>query len=301
MPSPLADSEQFLLETRQEIENRLNQVLPDESNLSLSLVEAMRYSVLNGGKRLRGLLVCATAHAFSGRIAQSVDCAAAIEIMHAYSLVHDDLPSMDDAETRRGKPSCHVVYGDDIATLVGDALQALTFEIIVNSDSLGTEAKVVLVEQLARASGYLGMVGGQAWDVSLAKGQVLSVDEVRRLQGGKTGALFVAAVEMGYCSSGETQSAQVLSSLRQFATMLGEGFQVVDDLLDLTQSEETTGKPTQRDASQGKCTLPEILGIDEARRYAEKLLEGALAMLNELRIGEAPLAVIARQCVERIS
>ena len=294
---------QFLDSAKNDIEQRLKEVLPIESDLSQELVSAMRYSVLNGGKRLRGLLVCATSEAFNGQLSQAVDCAAAIELVHAYSLVHDDLPAMDDAETRRGKPSCHVAFGEDIATLVGDALQPLAFEVIMNSEQLRAETKVQIATQLANAAGWQGMVGGQAWDVRLERQspkQPLKLNELRKLQRAKTGALFVSAVEIGYYTAGSTESPDTLNQLRYFAGKLGECFQVVDDVLDQTQCEKDLGKPVNRDEGQGKSTLPSLRGLTGAQKHIDSLYKQALITLSQLGIGKTPLSLIAHRCVKRV-
>lgn len=297
-----SDAEQILDATRRQIETRLEEVLPTESDLSQELVDAMRYSVMNGGKRLRGLLVCVTASAFGADVKKALDCAVAIELIHAYSLVHDDLPAMDNAETRRGKPSCHVVFGDDMATLVGDALQPLAFSTVLRDESIPTDRKLPIVSRLANASGFEGMVGGQAWDMRLHANKPLTLEEIRRLQGGKTGALFVCSVEMGYILARGTAATKELANLQSFAQKLGEGFQVVDDILDLTQSRAELGKPTQRDEDQGKTTVPSLIGLKGAREHSQRLLFDATHLLDELGVVRgSPLSTLTKWCVDRLA
>ena len=283
------------------IEQRLEVILPSASEHSQDLVDGMRYAVLNGGKRLRGSLVCATSHTLSRSYEHALDSACALECLHAYSLVHDDLPVMDDAEIRRGKPSCHKVFGPAMATLVGDALQPFAFNLILNCDALSGEKRVEIARVLSRAGGWQGMVGGQAWDIQLSENNELSVEQLRRLHAAKTGAFFVAAIDIGRIISAERQDGQVGASLRRFGEFLGEAFQVVDDVLDCSQPSDITGKPIGQDVRLGKQTFPALLGLKQATAYAHDLLEKALAELEQIGFSHSVLADVARRCVERIS
>lgn len=283
------------------IETRLESILPTESDHSQDLVDGMRYSVLNGGKRLRGSLVCATSYMLSGSYTSALDSACALECLHAYSLVHDDLPVMDDADLRRGQPSCHKVFGPAMATLVGDALQPLAFNLILESDSISTKQRLEIAKVLASAAGWHGMVGGQAWDIRLTADDSLSIEELRRLHAAKTGEFFVAAVDIGRIVGDAHDSDQISIGLRRFGTYLGEAFQVVDDVLDYSQSSDVTGKPVGQDVRHGKQTYPVLLGLNEATAHAHDLLDKALGVLTELGFGETALADVAKRCVERIS
>lgn len=283
------------------IESRLAVILPTESRHSQDLVDGMRYAVLNGGKRLRGSLVCATAHTLSGSYKNALDCACALECMHAYSLVHDDLPVMDDAETRRGQPSCHKVFGPAMATLVGDALQPFSFNVILDCEEIPQEKRVEIAKVVSRAAGWRGMVGGQAWDVQLTAHSELRVEELRRLHAAKTGEFFVAAVDIGRIISVKHGDHQITVGMRRFGEYLGEAFQVVDDVIDCSQTSDVTGKPIGQDARLGKQTFPVLLGMNQATDYAHDLLEKAVNELNHLGFANSVLAEVAKRCVERIS
>ena len=283
------------------IEKRLDVSLPNASEHSKDLVDGMRYAVLNGGKRLRGSLVCATCHTLSGSYKHALDSACALECMHAYSLVHDDLPVMDDADLRRGQPSCHKVFGPAMATLVGDALQPLAFNLVLNCDDMPGEKQLEIAKVLSHAAGWRGMVGGQAWDIQLTASTTLTVEELRRLHAAKTGEFFLAAVEIGRIIGEERQDDEITARLRRFGEYLGEAFQVVDDVLDCSQSSEITGKPIGQDVRLGKQTFPVLLGMNEATAYAHELLENALGELERLGFVDSVLADVAKRCVERIS
>lgn len=283
------------------IEKRLSDILPTKSEHSQALVDGMRYAVLSGGKRLRGTLVCATTHALASSYENALDSACALECLHAYSLVHDDLPVMDDADMRRGKRSCHSVFGPAMATLIGDALQPFAFSVIADCGNLPGEKRLEIASALSRAAGWQGMVGGQAWDIQLTEKSELSVEELRRLHAAKTGEFFVTAVDIGRIIGHKHNDDQVAVRLRRFGKFLGEAFQVVDDVLDCSQTSEITGKPEGQDARLGKRTFPVLLGLDQATAYAHDLLEKALIELEQLGIGDSVLADVAKRCVERIS
>ena len=283
------------------IETRLGTVLPTSSNHSQDLVDGMRYAVLNGGKRLRGSLVCATSYALSGSYVNALDSACALECLHAYSLVHDDLPVMDDADLRRGQPSCHKVFGAAMATLIGDALQPFAFNLILDCDDISKEKRLEVANVLSSAAGWRGMVGGQARDIQLTSSEALSIAELRQLHAAKTGEFFVAAVDSGRIIGEVDQDDQISRGLRSFATQLGEAFQVVDDVLDYSQSSEITGKPIGQDERHGKQTYPVLLGLNEATAHAHELLGNALEELARLSLSDSVLADVAKRCVDRIS
>ncbi|MCY3859126.1 MAG: polyprenyl synthetase family protein [Gammaproteobacteria bacterium] len=283
------------------IESRLDAILPTESGHSQALVDGMRYAVLNGGKRLRGSLVCAATHTLSDSYENALDCACALECMHAYSLVHDDLPVMDDADTRRGQPSCHRVFGPAMATLIGDALQPFSFNVILDCEDIPREKRLEIAKVVSRAAGWHGMVGGQAWDIRLTKYSELRLEELRRLHAAKTGEFFVAAVDIGRIIGEENQDDQLAVGMRRFGTYLGEAFQVVDDVIDCSQPSDVTGKPIGQDERLGKQTFPVLLGIDQATAYAHELLGKALDELKQLGLTDSVLADVAKRCVERIN
>lgn len=239
------------------------------------VIHAMRYAVA-GGKRLRGFLVLETAGLFDIAPAQAVSAAAAVECLHAYSLVHDDLPCMDDDDLRRGQPTVHVKWDDATAVLAGDALQTLAFELLCDAALGSGETRVALVRGLAVASGAEGMVLGQALDIAAETARhPLTLEQITRLQAGKTGALIRWSAEAGAVIAGADPAP-----LRAYATALGLAFQIADDILDETGDEAQTGKRLHKDAQAGKATFVSLLGLDGARSRARDLVaeaEGHLA------------------------
>jgi farnesyl diphosphate synthase len=241
------------------------------------LGEAMRYAVLDGGKRLRPLLVWAAAEAVDGLQPAAVRAGCAVELIHAYSLVHDDMPCMDDDVLRRGKPTVHVQFGEASALLAGDALQALAFELLTPPDQgIPDATQARLCRLLARAAGHDGMAGGQAVDLA-AVGHSLTEDELRRMHSLKTGALLHASVMMG-AACGDLP-APALQGLDGYGRALGLAFQVVDDILDVTADCATLGKTPGKDAAQDKPTYVSLLGLERARSHAAELLERSRAAL----------------------
>jgi len=263
------------------------------------LIDAMRYSLMAGGKRLRPILALAACEAVGGQLKAAVGYACALEMIHTYSLVHDDLPCMDDDDLRRGRPTNHKVFGDAIATLAGDGLLTDAFGLIARSaKATGIRAEVVVdtISDLADACGSSGMVGGQAIDL-LAEGQPLSQPELELLHRKKTGALFIAAV-CGGARLGGAMPAQ-LKSLRNYASALGLAFQVTDDLLDIEQTTERLGKRSQKDQKRGKATYPSIIGVQRSRELAHELANNAREALVGFDSRAEPLRVLAVFAVER--
>ena len=266
------------------------------------LGEAMRYAVLDGGKRLRPLLVLAAFEAVhngagdAGEAALRAACA--VELIHAYSLVHDDMPCMDNDVLRRGKPTVHVKFGEAGALLAGDALQALAFELLApEGDAVPARIQANLCRLLARAAGHEGMAGGQAIDLA-SVGLALDEDALRRMHRMKTGALLQGSVEMGAVCGAPTPA--VLDALRGYGAALGLAFQVVDDILDVTQDSATLGKTAGKDAAHDKPTYVSVLGLDASRAYAESLLAQALAALDASGLqNTAALRALAVMVVQR--
>ena len=255
-------------------------------DLAPVLSQAMRYAVLDGGKRLRPLLVLAAAEAVD--VGQPASCekasqaalraACAVELIHAYSLVHDDMPCMDNDILRRGKPTVHVKFGEAQALLAGDALQALAFELLTPAaDVVDAPVQASLCRLLALSAGCHGMAGGQAIDLS-SVGKLLTIEELHTMHRLKTGALLQASVMMGAACG--TPSASVLTGLQQYGAAIGLAFQVVDDILDVTADTATLGKTAGKDADQLKPTFVSLLGLDPSREYADKLLQQALETLK---------------------
>ncbi|MBC7377102.1 MAG: polyprenyl synthetase family protein, partial [Burkholderiaceae bacterium] len=242
------------------------------------LGDAMRYAVLDGGKRLRPLLVMAACEAVDGNAGAALRAACAVELIHAYSLVHDDMPCMDNDILRRGKPTVHVRFGQARALLAGDALQALAFELLTPEDvSVPAVTQAALCRLLARSAGHEGMAGGQAIDLA-SIGRALTEDELRRMHRLKTGALLQASVAMG-AACGAPDAAAV-AALNAYGAALGLAFQVVDDILDVTADSATLGKTAGKDAANDKPTYVSLLGLEPSRVYAAQLLAEALGALD---------------------
>lgn len=286
------------------VEAALETCLPPASSAPSDLHGAMRYSVLGGGKRLRALLVyCA------GRICGADDDvldapACAVELLHAYSLIHDDLPAMDDDDLRRGKPSCHKAFGEAIAILAGDALQSLAFRVVASplaedADNTLARQRLELVECFAQASGSLGMAGGQALDLA-AEGAELTLAELENVHVHKTGALIRASVTMGaLCAPGVERGALV--QLDDYARSVGLAFQIRDDILDIEGDTETLGKPQGSDQDLEKSTYPSLLGLDASKALALEFHERAVAALEPFGASAAPLRALSEFAVTRQS
>ena len=280
------------------IETFLDGRLPAADCVPLRLHQAMRYSVLGGGKRVRPLLAFAAgelSEAFEDRVTV---VAAAVELIHAYSLVHDDMPCMDDDVLRRGKPTCHVEFDEATALLTGDSLQTLAFELLAeNTLSDDTPTQLAMIKQLANASGSRGMAGGQAFDLDNV-GKALTLPELEFMHIHKTGALIRAAVMLG-ANCGSQLNNEQLDKLDHFAKCVGLAFQVVDDLLDAEATTATLGKTAGKDAENNKPTYVSILGIREARELAENLQRDADQVLNEFGDGALRLRQVTDFIIKR--
>ena len=279
----------------------LARVLPPEDQPPIELHRAMRYAVLGGGKRLRPLLVYAAGSALGASLDRLDASAAAVEIIHAYSLVHDDLPAMDDDSLRRGRPTCHVVFGEAMAILAGDALQALAFDVLAHDDAVGVDAavRVEMLRTLAVACGSHGMAGGQAFDLA-AVGKKLSPAELERMHVHKTGALIRASVRLGALSAGCRDTA-TLDALEHYGHAIGLAFQIRDDLLDIEAGTEQLGKTAGKDVAAAKPTYPAILGIDASREELDRLTHDALEAIAPLGERARSLDDLARFVAERAS
>jgi len=262
-------------------EQALSRSLPPAEHSPAELHRAMRYAVLGGGKRLRPLLVYATAHAL-GEDGAPLDAAAcSVELIHAYSLVHDDLPAMDDDALRRGRPTCHIVFGEAMAILAGDALQALAFELLADDTSQRIDANtgMAMLRALGRACGAEGMAGGQALDLA-AVGHPLTLAELEHMHACKTGALIRASVQLGALIAGA--DADTLAALDRYAHAVGLAFQVRDDILDVEGESAVIGKTAGKDAAADKPTFPSIIGLDPSRARLAELTDSALAAIAPL-------------------
>ena len=292
-----ADFAEKLTQLTDRIGKCLNDALPADDALPTRLHEAMRYSVLNGGKRVRPMLVYATGECLGVGIEKLDPAAAAIELMHAFSLVHDDLPAMDDDDLRRGKPTVHKKFDEATAILAADALQPLAFQVIAESSSLTDPEKVAVMQIITRACGSQGMTGGQSIDLA-SEGKTLTIDELRTLHSLKTGALLGACVLSVRELCGDL-SAERHSSLEIFADTIGLAFQIRDDILDVEGETDVIGKTAGADQRMNKATWPAIFGLDESRQYCDELLTSGLAALECFGERAASLRWIARYIVER--
>ena len=282
----------------QRAEQALDRRLPQADQSPADLHRAMRYAVLGGGKRLRPLLVYAAAHAL-GEDGPQLDAAAcAVELIHAYSLVHDDLPAMDDDALRRGRPTCHIVFGEAMAILAGDALQALAFEILANDSSQRTNpaAGMAMLRALGRACGAEGMAGGQALDLA-AVGHPLTLDELEHMHACKTGALIRASVQLGALVAGA--DGDTLQALDRYAHAVGLAFQVRDDILDVEGESAVIGKTAGKDAAAAKPTFPSIIGRDASHARLAELTDTALAAIAPLGERAALLEELALYAAHR--
>ena len=282
------------------VDQALDYWLPEPNGPERRLQEAMRYSVIGGGgKRVRPVLVYAAGQALDVPREHLDAVACAVEIIHAYSLIHDDLPAMDDDDLRRGRPTCHKAYDEATAILAGDALQALAFEILARDQALHCDAqtRLEMIHLMAAASGSIGMAGGQAIDLD-AVGKSLDLAQLENMHRLKTGALIRASVLLGaMCASAADKL--VLQRLDEYANCVGLAFQIQDDILDVIADTETLGKPQGSDASQNKPTYPALLGLDGARERARQLHEQALASLDIFDSAADTLRQLSAYIVER--
>jgi geranylgeranyl pyrophosphate synthase len=270
--------------------------LPDAGTPRLR--EAMRYSTLGGGKRLRPALVYLTGESLGAPLHELDAPAAAVELIHVYSLVHDDLPAMDDDDLRRGRPTCHRAYDEATAILVGDALQALAFSVLAEDTHAGAATRLAMIRTLAQAAGTAGMAGGQAVDLA-AVGQRLSVNAVENMHRRKTGALIKGSVLLGAVGAG-IQSGTDFQALELFGDEIGLAFQIQDDILDVEGDAAVLGKQTGADAALSKPTYPSTVGLPAARERARDLRDRAIQALAPLGTRSTPLVELAHFVVSRI-
>ena len=289
-----------LLRYREHLESQLEQalVLPDAA--TFRLCEAMRYSVLGGGKRLRPILVYATGEALGAPLGAMDSVATAVELIHVYSLVHDDLPAMDNDDLRRGRPTCHRAFDEATAILVGDALQALAFEVLANSASAHLhppETRLAMIRLLSAGIGTQGMAGGQAIDLE-SVGQRLDVAALEAMHRRKTGALIEASVQLGALAAG-VGAGREFDALTAFGRDIGLAFQIQDDILDVAGTTDALGKQAGADAARAKPTYPSTVGLQAAEHRAAELRDAAIAALAPLGERAERLAELARFMVSR--
>lgn len=297
LPSiPVTDSNQLVADWQDRVETVLEQRLPPDSSEPVSLHRAMRYASLDGGKRFRPVLVYSAGRALGVPESTLDPVAAAVELIHAYSLIHDDLPAMDDDDLRRGRPTCHRAFDEATAILAGDALQALAFEILASELSADLPNNLLAINTIARACGSMGMAGGQALDLD-AVGRKISEQQLTTMHRLKTGALITASVTTPALLSGA--EAVTLEHLSAYGECIGLAFQVHDDILDITGDSELTGKSTLADVSLNKPTFPSILGLENSRKRALELRDEAIFHLQYIDGDTESLAWLANYVVSR--
>jgi len=284
-----------LQQLAQTVEITIENYLARDPNIPVKLYEAIHYSIQAGGKRLRPIIVILACEATSGTQQNALPAAAAIEMIHTYSLIHDDLPAMDDDDFRRGKPSNHKVFGEGIAILAGDSLLTLAFNVLASHISNTTLVRD-LIRELSHAAGASGMIGGQVEDL-LSATAPKTLEKVDLIHQGKTAMLIRASARMGgLCAQ---TSANKLDKLGEFGLKLGHAFQITDDLLDITSTLQEMGKSTQKDQIAGKLTYPSVVGIDKAQQQVKILIDQALQEIEDFGTAAEPLRQLARMIIER--
>jgi geranylgeranyl pyrophosphate synthase len=287
----------YLIQCAALVDAQLESILPPPAGSAEQLFAAMRYSVFNGGKRIRPALCFAAAEAIADSDRNTAKVAAALEMVHAYSLIHDDLPAMDDDDLRRGKPTCHIQFDEATAILAGDALQCLAFEQLTQLSDLPAEVSLKLVAMLGNYGGCNGMVTGQAIDLA-ATGNLLELEQLKQMHALKTGALIEASILMGALATHQADPEQ-LAALKEFAQAIGLAFQIQDDILDVESSTEQLGKQQGSDRSNGKSTYTSILGVEAARSQAADLYQHSMACLEPFGERAGSLRSIASFIVNR--
>ncbi|MDX2465427.1 MAG: polyprenyl synthetase family protein [Porticoccus sp.] len=282
---------------QQRINQKLEALLPETDGSCGQLHQALRYSVLNGGKRIRPLLSYAAAEALGG-INQDTDIvASSVELIHAYSLIHDDLPAMDNDDLRRGKPTCHIAFDEATAILAGDALQSLAFQQLTELEQTSPKISLQLIACLAKAAGAQGMVAGQAIDIASVN-QTLTIEQLEHMHHQKTGAMILASITMGALSTGNTTALQ-LSALEIYGRAIGLAFQVQDDILDVVSDTEVLGKQQGADKALNKPTYTALLGLDGAKQKTIQLHQIALSALSVFGHSASQLRAVADYIVNR--
>lgn len=286
----------YLTVRAKEVDTAMDGFLPKAKERPATIHAAMRYSVFAGGKRLRPVLCLAAAEACGGEISNALAPACAVELMHTYSLVHDDLPAMDDDDLRRGRPTCHKVYGEGMAVLCGDALLTEAFIVCAKTPTTRRYGTREYIEELAFTGGSKRLIGGQVMDLE-GEGKKLTKRDLVRIHEAKTAALLTASLRLGAMTANATPAK--LEALTHFGRALGLAFQVIDDILDVTQSTEVLGKTAGKDQAVEKSTYPAILGLDASRREAARLTQAAMDALSPLGKKAARLREVASHLLQR--
>jgi geranylgeranyl diphosphate synthase, type II len=285
------DLERYLAEVKSAVDARLESLLPPESEPPATIHRAMRYSVFAGGKRVRPILIVAAGESLGGARDTLLHLGAAVEMMHTYSLIHDDLPALDNDDLRRGRPTCHKVFGDAIAILAGDALMTRCYQVLAELPGVSDAARLAILREIAFATGTIdAMIGGQVVDLE-SEGKTIGPEALEYIHRSKTGALLTACTRAGALAAGA--DAARLEALTGFGRKIGLAFQVIDDILDMTSSSDRLGKTAGKDQKVKKATYPALYGIEASRRKAEELIREALAQIKKLDNRAEPLREMA--------
>lgn len=290
------DLKRYLVARQKEVDRALNRFLPAESVAPATIHKAMRYSLFAGGKRLRPILCLAAAEACGGKSAAAIPYACAVECIHTYSLIHDDLPSMDNDDLRRGRPTCHKVFGDAIAILAGDALLTVAFEIVTRARPVSRYDLREILREITVAAGSRKLIAGQVADLE-AEGRTLSREQVRSIHENKTAALLTTSVRLGAMAA--NANPKQLAAVSAFGRALGLAFQVIDDILDVTQTSEKLGKSAGKDLAAKKATYPAVFGLEKSRSEARRLTTRAHTALESLGENAATLRALADYLLAR--
>lgn len=291
------DIQAYISDTKELVDQYLEKLLPQESEEPAVIHKAMRYSIFAGGKRVRPILVLASGESLAGNRSVLLHLGAAIEMMHTYSLIHDDLPALDNDDLRRGRPTCHKVFGDAMAILAGDALITRCYQVLSTLPGVSETKRVNIIQEIANATGTIqGMIGGQVVDLE-SEGKPVTAELLEYIHCSKTGALLTACVRCGALAAGA--GGRELKALTEFGSKIGLVFQIVDDILDVTSSSEELGKTAGKDEKVEKATYPALYGVESSREKAHELLESALEDVSEFGEEAENLRNLARFIVQR--
>ena len=289
--------EEYLSQRRESVNATLDRLLPDKSEYPQTIHRAMRHSVFAGGKRIRPLLSIASAETVGGTVSGIESAACAVELIHTYSLIHDDLPALDNDDYRRGKPTCHKAFGEATAILAGDALLTLAFQVLAEMNDIPPERKVHITQELSRAAGTVaGMIGGQVADLE-AEGKPVEEEQLHYIHRSKTGALIRSSVRLGAIYAGASKDDY--EALSRYGEQIGLAFQIVDDVLDVVSTSKTLGKTVGKDAARQKATFPALYGVDESRKRAMEHFTLACEALDSFGERALRLRQIADKIVNR--
>ena len=295
------DIKSYLTKKKEIVDEALDKLVPPAKSFPPSVHEAIRYSLFAGGKRVRPILAIAAAEALGARTKELLPLAGALELIHTYSLIHDDLPAMDNDDFRRGRPTCHKVYGDAIAILAGDGLLNMAFEVLSDArrtNFVSANRLLVIIKEIATASGVFGMVGGQVIDME-SEGRDIDFPTLEYIHTHKTGALIRAAVRVGalYARAGKAR----FTALSRYGEMIGLAFQIADDILDIIGTREEIGKDVGSDLKKDKKTFPSFYGLDESRRRAVEVVDKAIDSLKDFDRKADPLRELAKYIINRVN